>query len=275
VVRDRKLGADGKLPSVGNTVDVANATWTNTIGAPELITVWKDPDFDAAQRAFYYARVIEIPTPRWTAYDAKRFGVTMPKEVPMTTTERAYTSPIWYTPEKLHVPGKGSRSRRILPICRRQLWSAAFSLSFPRPSWSSSSLCRSRYCLIKSVSAHEFDRRVEEHTQILVGEDLGLFAAGDHRPVFQQHHMRDFRRDLVNMMGDKNDTFAVVHEATHNIQVLKTGFQVEAARWLIQDQCVRIVNEGAAEQGRSFNCITPSMRMMWSARALSSGLNCW
>ena len=95
---DRKPGADGKLPPVGNTVDVANATWTNTIGAPELITVWKDPDFDPAQRAFYYGRVIEIPTPRWTAYDAKYFGVTMPPEVPMMTQERAYTSPIWYTP---------------------------------------------------------------------------------------------------------------------------------------------------------------------------------
>ena len=94
----RKPGADGKLPAVGNTVDVANATWTNTIGSPELITVWKDPEFDAAQRAFYYARVIEIPTPRWTAYDAKRFGVKMSEEVPMTTQERAYTSPIWYTP---------------------------------------------------------------------------------------------------------------------------------------------------------------------------------
>jgi len=95
---DRKLGADGKLPSVGNTVDVKNATWTNDIGAPELVTVWKDPDFDPKQRAFYYTRVIEIPTPRWTAYDAKRFGVKMPDEVPMTTQERAYTSPIWYTP---------------------------------------------------------------------------------------------------------------------------------------------------------------------------------
>ena len=95
---DRASGADGKLPAVGNTVDVANATWTNTIGAPELITVWTDPDFDPALRAFYYARVIEIPTPKWTAYDAKRYGVTMPPEVPMTTQERAYTSPIWYTP---------------------------------------------------------------------------------------------------------------------------------------------------------------------------------
>jgi len=95
---DRKPDAKGKLPSVGNTVDVANATWTNTIGATELITVWKDPDFDAKESAFYYARVIEIPTPRWTAYDARYYKVKMPKEVPMTTTERAYTSPIWYRP---------------------------------------------------------------------------------------------------------------------------------------------------------------------------------
>ena len=75
-----------------------SATWTNTIGAPELITVWSDPDFDPQQSAFYYARVIEIPTPRWTAYEALRFGVEMPKDVPMVTQERAYTSPIWYTP---------------------------------------------------------------------------------------------------------------------------------------------------------------------------------
>ncbi|UCH85900.1 MAG: DUF3604 domain-containing protein [Candidatus Latescibacterota bacterium] len=94
----RKPGTDGKLPAVGNTVDVANATWTNTIGDPELITVWEDPDFDPAQPAFYYVRVIEIPTPRWTAYDAKRFGIKMSADVPMTTQERAYTSPIWYTP---------------------------------------------------------------------------------------------------------------------------------------------------------------------------------
>ena len=90
----------GKLPPVGNTVDVPNAIWTNTIGAPELITVWKDPGFDPSLKAFYYVRVLEIPTPRWTAYEAKRFGITMPKEVPMITTERAYTSPIWYTPGK-------------------------------------------------------------------------------------------------------------------------------------------------------------------------------
>jgi hypothetical protein len=96
---DRQPGADGRLPAVGNTVDVANATWTNTIGAAELITVWRDPDFDPALKAFYYARVIEIPTPRWTAYEAKRFDLELPSEVPMTTQERAYTSPIWYKPE--------------------------------------------------------------------------------------------------------------------------------------------------------------------------------
>lgn len=95
---EREPDADGHLPSVGNTVDVASATWTNTIGAPELIGVWMDPDFDPALSAFYYARVIEIPTPRWTAYEAMRFGVEMSPEVPMTTTERAYTSPIWYSP---------------------------------------------------------------------------------------------------------------------------------------------------------------------------------
>jgi len=95
----RKKGKDGKVPAVGNTVDVANATWTNTIGDPELIGVWKDPDFDPKLRAFYYTRVIEIPTPRWTAYDAYRYGLTLPKEVEMTTQERAYTSPIWYNPK--------------------------------------------------------------------------------------------------------------------------------------------------------------------------------
>jgi hypothetical protein len=96
---DRKIGPDGRCKTaVGNTVDVENATWTNTIGAPELIAAWKDPDFDLSLRAFYYARVLGIPTPRWTAYDAKYFGIKMPKEVPMFGQERAYTSPIWYTP---------------------------------------------------------------------------------------------------------------------------------------------------------------------------------
>jgi len=95
---DRKLGADGKLPPVGNTVNVEKAIWKNTIGSTELISVWTDPEFDASLSAFYYARVIEIPTPRWTAYEALRFGVKMTPNVPMTTQERAYTSPIWYTP---------------------------------------------------------------------------------------------------------------------------------------------------------------------------------
>ena len=95
---DRKPGADGKLPPVGNTVTVKRATWKNSIGAPELSATWTDPDFDPKQPAFYYARVIEIPTPRWTAYEAQRFNVTMSSDVPMTTQERAYTSPIWYTP---------------------------------------------------------------------------------------------------------------------------------------------------------------------------------
>jgi hypothetical protein len=94
----RKPGKDGKLPPVGDTVDVANASWTNSIGDPDLAAVWTDPDFDASQPAFYYARVIEIPTPRWTAYDQKRFGIKMSDEVPMKTQERAWTSPIWYNP---------------------------------------------------------------------------------------------------------------------------------------------------------------------------------
>jgi hypothetical protein len=96
---DRAPDADGKLPPVGNTVDLSVPSWTNDIGAPELGAVWTDPDFDPAEPAFYYARVIEIPTPRWTAYDAVRFGVEMAADVPMITQDRAYTSPIWYTPQ--------------------------------------------------------------------------------------------------------------------------------------------------------------------------------
>ena len=96
----RKIGQDGKLAPVGDTVDVATATWTDTIGDPGLSTVWTDPDFDPSVRAFYYARVIEIPTPRWTCYDAVRFGIKMSPEVPMKHQERAWTSPIWYTPAR-------------------------------------------------------------------------------------------------------------------------------------------------------------------------------
>ncbi len=95
----RTVGADGRARTpVGSTVDIADASYTNTIGDPLLTAYWVDPDFDASQSAFYYVRVIEIPTPRWTAYDSKRFGITMPDDVPMTVQDRAYTSPIWYTP---------------------------------------------------------------------------------------------------------------------------------------------------------------------------------
>ena len=95
----RKLNSKGKLPAVGSTVDAKTASWKNSIGDAELITVWKDPDFNPAVKAFYYARVLEIPTPRWTAYDAVRLGAKIPKEAPVMLQERAYTSPIWYTPK--------------------------------------------------------------------------------------------------------------------------------------------------------------------------------
>jgi hypothetical protein len=94
----REPDANGVLPPVGNTVDVASANWSNSIGASELATVWTDPDFDPAETAFYYARVLEIPTPRWVVYDAFRYGVPIPEEAETTVQERAYTSPIWYTP---------------------------------------------------------------------------------------------------------------------------------------------------------------------------------
>ncbi|MEP5566484.1 MAG: DUF3604 domain-containing protein [Halioglobus sp.] len=94
----RRPDQNGKLPSVGSTVDLESASWMNTIGDPELITVWTDPDFDPKQSAFYYARVMEIPTPRWSAYDSQRLGDKMDSQVPMTTQERGYSSPIWYKP---------------------------------------------------------------------------------------------------------------------------------------------------------------------------------
>ncbi len=95
---DRTPDETGTLPPVGNTVDLSIPSWTNDIGSPELGAVWTDPDFDPSESAFYYARVIEIPTPRWTAYDAKRFGIQPPDDARMVIAERAYTSPIWYTP---------------------------------------------------------------------------------------------------------------------------------------------------------------------------------
>lgn len=95
---DREPGADGTLPPVGMTVDLTVPSYENSIGAPQLEAAWTDPDFDPAQGAFYYARVIEIPTPRWTAYDAVRYGAEMPDAAELITQERAYSSPIWYDP---------------------------------------------------------------------------------------------------------------------------------------------------------------------------------
>ena len=96
---DRAPGKDGKLPPVGNTVDTSKATWSDTIGAPQLSTVWKDPDFDPEQTAFYYLRVLEIPTPRWPVYDAVRFNTALPEGARVIDQQRAYTSPIWYMPD--------------------------------------------------------------------------------------------------------------------------------------------------------------------------------
>lgn len=97
---DRKIDKDGRCKTpVGNTVDVENATYTNSIGEAILTAFWEDPDFDAKQNAFYYVRVLEIPTPRWTTYDAAYYGVPLPDKVPATQQDRAYTSPIWYSPK--------------------------------------------------------------------------------------------------------------------------------------------------------------------------------
>jgi hypothetical protein len=92
---ERRRIENGKLTPVGDTVDLTTATYQNTIGAPELKAAWTDPDFSPGERAFYYARVLEIPTPRWTAYDAVRFKVEPPAGARLKDQERAYTSPIW------------------------------------------------------------------------------------------------------------------------------------------------------------------------------------
>jgi hypothetical protein len=94
----RKLSG-GRLPSVGNTVNLAKANYANTIGAPALATVWRDPEFDPKARAFYYVRVLEIPTPRWIVFDAVRFGSKITPEMQPIVQERAYSSPIWYAPK--------------------------------------------------------------------------------------------------------------------------------------------------------------------------------
>ena len=94
----RQADENGRIPPVGNTVDLPSATWTNSIGAVSLQTIWQDPEFDASQSAFYYVRVLEIPTPTWPVYDAMRYGLELPEEVKQIQQERAYTSPIWYRP---------------------------------------------------------------------------------------------------------------------------------------------------------------------------------
>ena len=94
----RKANWLGKIPPVGNTIDASNATYSNSIGAAELTAVWTDPDFDPEQRAFYYTRVIQIPTPRWTSYDRRYFGAVIDPRAPDIIQDRAYSSPIWYTP---------------------------------------------------------------------------------------------------------------------------------------------------------------------------------
>ncbi len=95
----RKIGANGKLPPVGDTVDIAKASYTNSIGDPELRTVWTDPEFDPDIKAFYYLRVLEIPTPRWVLFDALRYGAKLLPGTTLKAQERAYSSPIWYNPK--------------------------------------------------------------------------------------------------------------------------------------------------------------------------------
>ena len=88
----------GRVPAIKSTVDIEKATYTNDVGSTELKTLWSDPEFDASLHAFYYARVLEIPTPRWTLIQAVKAGVPPPDVVPLTGQERAWSSPIWYTP---------------------------------------------------------------------------------------------------------------------------------------------------------------------------------
>ena len=90
----------GALPPVGDTVDVTAATYRNDIGAAELSAAWTDPDFDPSLACVYYARILEIPTPRWSTYDAVQHGKPLPDNVPASVQQRAWTSPVWYTPSE-------------------------------------------------------------------------------------------------------------------------------------------------------------------------------
>lgn len=92
----RKIGPNGSVPLVGNTVNETDATYSNSIGDSELSATWTDPDFDPSNPAFYYARVLQIPTPRWSMYDAARTGMERPQDLPVSIQERTWTSPVWY-----------------------------------------------------------------------------------------------------------------------------------------------------------------------------------
>jgi hypothetical protein len=96
----------GDIPAVGNTVNAADASYRNIIGTAELAAFWEDREFNSHQHAFYYARVLEIPTPRWSTYDAVALATEVPDGLPVSIQERAYSSPIWYRPETATTPGR-------------------------------------------------------------------------------------------------------------------------------------------------------------------------
>ncbi|NES86335.1 MAG: DUF3604 domain-containing protein [Moorea sp. SIO2B7] len=111
------------LSAVGNTVNTETAEWTNTIGATELATVWTDDEFDPSQRAFYYARVLEIPTPRWTDYDKAFFpDAEIPEDAPLTLQERVYTSPIWYSPATVSLESGSVSSQSSSDVSHEEFW---------------------------------------------------------------------------------------------------------------------------------------------------------
>src|SRR5262249_48491317 len=109
-------------------------------------------------------------------------------------------------------------------------------------------LTHTRHCLIKAVSVYQFYRSVKKVAEILSSENLGLLAIRQHLPVFQQHHARDFRWDLMNVMGDENDSLSIPHQAADNVEVLKAGFQIETAGGLVRHQCVGIVDQRPTKQ---------------------------